>query len=163
MILSCLVILAFSSPARQAAGKTGKGDKPAAKKHYLPWVFLGNSSYKGGPINKDDFKNLLKDGLTARDTFGVKYKVIGFEFSYGERNLYEDSAGNSMILTDYLTEFCPGNMVTPTVAASMADRVKAGDSVYFDQIKVLRYINATETVPASDAILGIGMKFGLTK
>jgi len=167
----CILLLAYSMimnidllAQQHPAEKTD--NTPAGKhvKFILPYVYLGNSSYKGGPIRKDDFNKLLKQGLTAHDSLGNKYKVIGFEFSYGEKSLYEDSIGNNIVVTDYLTEYCYGDTLTAGIAASIYDRTKAGDSAYFDKIKVLKYINnSNETVPAGDATLGISMKFALTR
>ena len=168
LLLVCVSVLTTATFAQQPKGKTDKNN-PAVKSepprgHYLPFVYLGSSNYRGGPIRKSEFDNLLKQGLTARDTFGNRYRVLGFEFSYGEKSLYEDSVGNSIVLTDYLTEFCPGDTVTPAVSSSIYDRTKAGDSVYFDGIKVLKYIgNSKETVPQADATLGMGMKFVITR
>lgn len=168
LLLVCLPVLSIVAVGQQPAGKTDSG-KPAAKtapavKHYLPYVYLGTSNYRGGAIKKSEFDQLLKQGLTARDTFGNNYKVIGFEFSYGEKSLYEDSVGNNIVLTDYLTEFCHGDTVTPAISSTIYDRTKPGDSVYFDGIKVLKYIgNTKETVPYADATLGMGMKFWITR
>ena len=167
LIVSAVIMtngsFAQQHPAKTQEKATGKNENDG-KKFYLPYVYLGNSNYRGGQIKKAEFDALLKQGLTAHDTLGNKYKVIGFEFSYGEKSLYEDSIGNNIVVTDYLTEYCPGNTVTPAITSSIYSRTKPGDSVYFDGIKVLKYIsNSAQTAPASDATLGIGMKFAIVK
>ena len=159
-----IAVAAQQKTAGKKEVKQVEKSAPAGKKVLLPYVYLGNSTYKSGAIQKKVFDDLLKQGLTAHDSLGNKYKVTGFEFSYGERSLYEDSLGTPMIVTDYLTEYCTGNTVTPGIAASLPDRTKAGDSVYFDGIRVLKYLNnSTETVPANETTLGMGMKFGIIK
>lgn len=107
------------------------------KVYYIP-VYLGNSALQGGSISKYVFDSLLKQGLTARDTMGMVYKVDGFYFNYGERNLYEDSSGNMMWVTDYLSEYCPGNMLPAHISGSIYMRTKPGDTTYFDNIKLTR-------------------------
>jgi hypothetical protein len=167
LMLVCTMATTAKSYAQQHAAKEeNAAKKPAAtgKKFILPYVYLGNSQYKGGQIRKEDFDALLKLGLTAHDSLGNRYKVVGFEFSYGEKSLYEDSIGNNMVVTDYLTEFCPGDTVTQAVSSSIYQRTKPGDSAYFDGIRVLKYLgNSSQTVPAKETTLGMGMKFAIIK
>lgn len=114
------------------------GKKPIAKASSSTiGAYLGTSNRNGGNISKKEFDDLLKQGLTARDSAGQTYRVDGFTFGYAERNLYEDSVGNLMILTDYLTEFCPGDTLSPAVANNIFYKTKPGDTAYFEGIKVL--------------------------
>jgi hypothetical protein len=62
--------------------------------------------------------------------------VNGFLLTYGERNLYEDSVGTLMVLTDLLTQPCDGDTLNTYVLDNITDRSKKGDTVYFDQITV---------------------------
>ena len=168
LLFVCSFAISLGLLAQQktvAKNNANPADKhtPTGKKVLLPYVYLGSTEYRGGRIQKSVFDELIKQGLTAHDSLGNKYKVLGFDFSYGERNLYEDSLGNSEVLTDYLTEYCTGNTLTSGVAASLSERSKPGDSVYFDGVRVLKLINATETAPATDVTLGVGMKFVITK
>jgi len=80
----------------------------------------------------------MKQGLWGRDSSNVEYKVTSFNFTYAERNVYEDSTGNPIILSDYMIEHCDGDTVSATIAASLYQRTKAGDTVYIDQITLLR-------------------------
>lgn len=100
-------------------------------------AYLGNSTYSGGKIPKRVFDSLLVQGITARDSVDTSFQVHSFVFSYGERKLYEDSIGNLIVMTDYLTEYCTGSMLNPAIQAIMPTRSKKGDTVYFDNIKVL--------------------------
>jgi hypothetical protein len=118
-------------------------------------VFLGRSDKSGGPISKMEFDRLLKQGLTAKDSLGNTYRVDGFSFSYAERNLYEDSVGNLMMLTDYLSEFCPGDTVSPAVSNNIYYKTKPGDTAYFEQVKV--------ALPDGRKLPAKSMRFVLTK
>lgn len=125
----------------------------------MPQAYLGNSDYKGGLIKREEFARLLKDGIKARDSAGNKYAVTGFEFIYGERQMYEDSAGRPMVMFDYLSEYCPGDTLSRGIRASLFERLKAGDTAYFDRVQVLR----TKPGEAGTVIMGKGMKFALTR
>jgi len=119
-----------AAPGAQAA-KTGKKDSVV-----IPYihVYLGKSQYTGGTIPKAKFDELLKQGVTSRDSLGNSYTVVGFTFSYAERNLYEDSVGKLMIQSDYLSEYCEGSMLPDHVLNAMMERTKPKDTAYFDNI-----------------------------
>jgi len=120
-------------------------------------AYLGNSDYSNGTIAKRTFDSLLKQGITARDSAGNSYKVTDFTFSYGERNLYEDSTGKLMVLTDYLSEFCTGDTLTTAFKhfVYVDKRTKPGDTAYLDKIRV--------HVPNGGNLGAKGMRFILTK
>lgn len=162
-VVICLNLWAQQKKANGSAEKA-HGEEPA-KKILLPTVYLGRSDYKGGPIKKDDFNRLLKQGLTSRDSLGNKYKVVGFDFNYAERELYEDSVGNLKVMVDLLYEHCPGDTITSNVSASIYERVKAGDTVYIDRVSVVRYLSnkSNKTQADSSAIGAKGMKCVIMK
>ncbi len=143
--------------ASAAGGKNGKGPQ---RKTFMPQAYLGNTNYKGGNVKKDELSKLLRLGVTSRDSVGNSYKVTGFEFAYAERMLYEDSLSNLMVEVDYLTEYCPGDTLSAGVSGSIYERMKAGDTVYFNKIDVLR-THAGQ--PGGDVIVGRGMKFVIVK
>ncbi len=62
--------------------------------------------------------------------------VSSFAFTYAERGVYEDSVGNPLLLTDYLTEYCLGDTLSQNIKLLLPPRVKAGDTVYISDIKV---------------------------
>ena len=148
----------LSAPSVVAQTKVAAGAKP--KKIFMPQAYLGNSDYKGGIIPKELLGNLLKQGLTSRDSLGNKYKVVGFEFVYAERMLYEDSVGNLMVNVDYLSEYCTGDTLSAGITNNIYERMKSGDSAFFNKIEVLK------TKPGEaggTVIMGKGMKFAITK
>ena len=99
-------------------------------------VYLGKSEVMGGVMSKQQFDSLIKQGLTSRDNTGAVYKVKGFMFGYKEPNLYEDEEGNLMIYTDYWGEYCVGDTLTTLISSTLFDRTKAGDTLFFDRIKI---------------------------
>ncbi len=163
-IAVCLNVLAQQ---KKPNAKTD-GAKPGAeqpRKILLPYVYLGKSDYKGGPIRRDEFNRLMKQGLTSRDSVGNKYKVVSFGFNYAERNLYEDSIGNLKVMTDFLYEFCPGDTVTQNISASIYERIKAGDTVFIERVTVVKYLtNKSNKVYADSLAIGArGLMCVITK
>lgn len=119
--------------------------------------YLGYSDYSGGAVSKKVFDSLLRQGITARDSAGMAYKVVEFTFGYGERNLYEDSTGKLVILTDYVSDICMGDTLS-TIFQNFVfkdNRTKNGDTAYFDRIKV--------QVPGSGVVTTKNMRFILVK
>lgn len=111
-----------------------KAEKPKPKP--VP-VYLGKSNYRDTTISERKFDELLREGLTSRDSLGNEYRVLSYLLTYGERNLYEDSVGNLMMLTDLLTHPCDSGAKPPGfLLQNIIERSKPGDTVYFDQVTV---------------------------
>lgn len=150
------LFMVFSYTRAQKAKSTVKAIAAEKTSTTVAKTFLGSSGLQGGPITKADFDRYLRQGLTARDSAGTAFEVKEFMFSYAERNLYEDSIGKLMILTDFLSEFCPGDTVTTAVTNNIYYKTKPGDTAYFDHIKV--------RVPSSGQIIQSSpMKFVIVK
>lgn len=141
LILTLFCMIAAISIVAQSQKKDGAGEgqskegKAKPKPKPIP-VYLGQSNYSSGSIDKKTFDSLFRQGLTSRDSAGRIFKVKEFSFTYGERNLYEDSVGKPMIVTDYLAEYCFGDTVNSFLKVNIPERSKPGDTVYFDQILV---------------------------
>jgi hypothetical protein len=145
----------WAQNAKQKDNKRQQTDTSVAKKvKYIP-VYLGHSDIGGGPVPKRVFDSLLKQGIYSRDSVGNVYKVDAFNFSYAERSLYEDSVGNLIVVPDYMSERCYGDTITANVSQSIYSRTKAGDTVYIDQIVLIKPDNGTAS--------GKPMKFEITK
>jgi len=165
LVLSVAVGLNLWAQQKSNGKADDKGGAMAGKNILLPTVYLGRSEYHGGPIKKEEFDRLLKQGLTSHDSSGNKYKVVAFDFNYGERQLYEDSIGNLKVMVDLVYEHCPGDTITSNVSASIYDRTKAGDTVYIDRVTVVKYLSnkSNKTQPDSAAIGARGMKCVIVK
>jgi hypothetical protein len=95
---------------------------------------------------------------------GYKYKVMGFDFNYAERQLYEDSAGNLKIMTDFSFEYCPGDTITRNIASSIYQRTKPGDTIFIDRVMVARYTSKTNKNQVdTNVIAARAMKCIITK
>jgi len=142
------VLLLISSLAIGLNLLAGQKEVKTGKKMFMPPVYIGNSDYSGGPIQREKFVSLMKQGLISHDSLGNKYKIIGFQFSYAEPKIYEDSVGNLIKVTDFNSEFCMGDTLGADlttygdtsqgqdVTLSLYQRVKGGDTLYFDHIMV---------------------------
>jgi hypothetical protein len=154
-VLTCLLLVAGSMLAQKVRTGTAKEKQtkaqPAAyasriysekedqaKARPNVKAYLGRSDMNDGFISKKVFDSLLKQGLTARDSSGNPYKVDIFTFGFAAHNLYEDSVGNPIIMTDYFSEVCIGDTVSRAIAVNVYEynMTKPGDTAYFDNIKV---------------------------
>jgi len=165
LLLVTALAIGLNLWGQQAKGKTdSKTTAAKGTKLLIPTVFLGNSDLSGGAIKKDRFDQLLQQGLTSRDSMGNKYRVMGFQFSYAERSFYEDSVGNPISTIDYAYEYCPGDTISTGVAAVIYDRSKAGDTIYFDRISLIRLDKKTNQPQAgANVISGRSMKFAIVR
>lgn len=152
-LLGITLLFFTASLWAQKSRKKTTADKSTAKEEQNPVkkykdyktpipVYLGHSDVSGGLVPKHVFDSLMKQGLLGRDSSNVEYKVTGFNFNYAERNLYEDSTGNLMVLSDYMMEYCNGDTVSANIAATLYQRTKEGDTVYIDQLSLMRPDNA---------------------
>lgn len=91
-------------------------------------------NYSGGNINREQFIDLASQGVRLKDPKGAF--IEGFTFTYGERHLYEDSIGNDKLVTDYLSEYCLGDSLSPIIKNTLPYRTKPGDTAYYDGIYV---------------------------
>lgn len=130
----------------------------ARKKASRPLVYLGTTDFSGGIITRNDFLNNVKQGITSKDETGNLLKVVGFNFIYAERRLFEDSAGNMAFQTDYSYEACIGDTLNPIISSSMNNLLKGGDTVFFSQVMVQRKIGNE-----IDTIMGRELKCVITK
>ncbi len=163
-----LLAVGFHLLAQQKSnGKAANAEQSPSnsKKALFPTVYLGRSEFKGGAISKAEFDRLLKQGLTSSDSLGNKYKVVDFDFNYIERELFEDSIGNMKVMTEILYEHCKGDTITRNISSGIYDRSKPGDTVYIDQVSVVRYKPGKGNKPIFDSVvLGArGIKCILTK
>jgi hypothetical protein len=135
-----------------------EGDKEQKKKPKIvpiP-VYLGNSDIDSGLVSEQVFDSLLKQGFTARDSSGRIYTVNSFMFTYCERNLYEDSVGNPIILTDYLSEFCMKGKLEDYQLEAILDKSKRGDTLIIEKIMLTSADSAKATGFGKSMKLTIG-------
>ena len=138
-------------PAATATGTAS--DKP--KETPLARVTLNHWSVATGALTKHQYDSLAKGQLYVDDPKYPGAVVEKFTYIYGERNLYEDSTGNMMMVTDYLSEPCLGDTLSSSINESLFHRTKNGDTAYYSEI-VLRMADGSSGV-------GLPLKLTITK
>lgn len=150
----CLGALCIVGGSLLAWGQKQKGAGTQTEISPTLYPYLGAPAFTGGTIPKSLFDSLLRKGIRVKDSSGSMYAVDGFMFGYGERNLYEDSVGNLMYLTDFIYEYCPGDTISLALSRNIFYKTKPGDTAYFDNIKA--------TFRGKQLVTKKGMKFILT-
>jgi hypothetical protein len=154
LLLSTSVVLFFTVTYAQTRASKGKTVAKTISSKPVMDVALGRtSSFSGGNISKNDFDRIAPQGIHIITPEGGF--IEGFSFTYGERNMYEDSAGNDKPVTEYLTEYCMGDTLSPIISHTIGTRTKPGDTAYYDDI----HIRMANGKPA----LGKAMKFVITR
>jgi hypothetical protein len=136
IIIVFFSVVSFWRPAAAQHDNNAPKADTTKKKKQTP-VYLGNSNLTGGEISRTIFDSLVGQGIKAIDSAGNVYKIDGFTFTYAEVRLYTDSMANLMWLTDYESEYCKGNLLDSNALAAIHDRLKVGDTLYFDNINII--------------------------
>lgn len=134
LCMAATVSLVAQSQKKDAASDDKSKDAKAKPKAKPVPVYLGKSTIDRGQVSKHVFDSLMLQGLTSKDSAGREYKVVQFAFTYAERNAYEDSLGNPMIMADYLADFCFGDTLNAFLKVNIPERSKPGDTVFIDQV-----------------------------
>ena len=153
--VALLSLALFSAAQAQRRDDAKKGGKSVAVRVPTATVFLGASLINGGELSERVFDSLAVQPLTARDSLGNPVKVTSFYLTLAERGLFEDSAGNPMVLVDYTREICSGDTLTLFLRNVLAEHTKPGDTVWID--------NITASNSAGMQLVGKGMKFVLKR
>lgn len=142
-IAQILVLLLCGVVAVDAIADEKDKDKKKKPKPVPVAVYLANTNIDSAAIRKPLFDSLIKQGFTSRDSNGRVFEVKGFKFTFCERNLYEDSLGNPMIVTDYLSEYSFDSKFMDYQQDALIRRAKPGDTVFIENI-TLRAADSTE-------------------
>lgn len=135
-----MLVLSATLWAQQKGGQA-KGKPAVAPKKatiYRPRVYLGQSEFAGGDITTQQFTSLMKQGLKSVDSTGKSLKVVDFMFSYAERSMFEDEQEQLKVMTEVSSEYCIGDTLSPIISSNIYERIKRGDTVYFEHIHLLR-------------------------
>jgi hypothetical protein len=154
LLLAAIALLFTAAYAQKKVPKQNTTAKPvAAPGKPVMEVTIGRSNYSGGNITKAEFDANAVQGVHIKNAQGAY--VEGFSFTYGERNLYEDSVGNEKPVTEYLTEYCIGDTLSPIIKTTIPMRSKPGDTAYYDDIHI--------RLPDGRPALGKSMKFVIVR
>lgn len=115
--------------------QNGSKDKPA-KKVTVPemavrWGKADTAASQSMSVR--DFRKLMNDRIVPLEG---GWQVKGFDFIYIEKRVYEDSAGNPLVINEYMSEFCPGDTISTGIRTLMPERVKSGDTAYISGIRL---------------------------
>lgn len=140
-----LMMLVGALVAWQAVADEGDKEQKKKPKIVPIPVYFGNSDIDSGLVPKQVFDSLLKQGFTSRDSNGREFNVNSFMFTYCERALYEDSVGNPIILTDYLSEFCMKGKLEEYQLEALLYKSKPGDTLIIEKIMLTSADSAKAT------------------
>ncbi len=116
--------------------QNGAKDKPV-KKVVVPQIVLrwGDADTAASKQMKvSDFRKLMQARVVPQES---GWRLQGFDFVYLENRVYEDSVGNPLRVTEYLSEYCPGDTLSSGVRMLLPERVKSGDTAYISGIRLL--------------------------
>lgn len=99
-------------------------------------VTLGNSAIGDSVMTPEEFNRRVQEGLKVANPQFPDARVQAFDFTYLERNIYEDSVGNFILVVDELTERCTGDTFSTVARGAMLSRAKAGDTAVFDNMQL---------------------------
>ncbi len=88
-------------------------------------------------LSKAEYDQLCAQPLCAKDSNQQIVPVQSFDITYAERGLYQDSSGLPIIFTDYTQDKCSGNTLTPKWQGIFKERGYRGDTITYENIKVL--------------------------
>lgn len=151
LLLGCCVLTTTADAQKKQVQKKTVKSKTAAsgKTAVLLNVTLGKSAIADSVMTPEEFNRRVQEGLKVANPEFPNALVNGFDFTYMERNIYEDSVGNFIQVVDVLTERCPGDTFTAVAKSAMRYRAKAGDTALFNNMQLL----------LPDGRTGIGREF----
>ena len=138
LFILLFILLNFSVIAQ----KTNKGiQKNAAettiKKPKTIWAYWGsNNSIGDKMMNKASFDSLMRTPLLSVDSNNKNYNVEWYDMVLAERNLYEDSVGNAIILPDYSSYNNKGAIMNESHLNYFINHAKIGDTLFVNDIIV---------------------------
>ncbi len=134
-----LPLLGIALAATLCARAGDDDDKPVVKKKAtVPQVTVrwGADTTLPGAMTVAAFRKQITERLQIVNDSANRWKIRGFDFQYAERGMYEDSAGNPLMVVEYLSEFCPGDSVSSGIRGQLPPRVKAEDTAFISRIRI---------------------------
>jgi len=112
------------------------------KKPKTIWAYWGsNSSIGDKTINKASFDSLIRTPLLSIDSNNKNYNVEFYDMVFAERNLYEDSVGNAIIVPDYSSYNNKGAVMNESHLNYIINHAKIGDTLFVNDIIVKDEMN----------------------
>jgi len=106
------------------------------KKPKTIWAYWGDNTYGDKNITKRVFDSLIKTPLQSVDSSKKTYNVLSFDMVLAERNLYEDSIGNAIIVPDYSSYNNKGAVMNENHLSYILNHSKIGDTLFINDVIV---------------------------
>jgi hypothetical protein len=87
-------------------------------------------------MTKRVFDSLIKTPLQSVDSSKKTYSVLSFDMVLAERNLYEDSIGNAIIVPDYSSYNNKGAVMNENHLSYILNHSKIGDTLFINDVIV---------------------------
>lgn len=128
----------ISSATAQRSSKTQQKNsaETTAKKPKTIWAYWGDNTFGDKYMTKREFDSLIKTPLQSIDSSKSTYSVLSFDMVLAERNLYEDSIGNAIIVPDYSSYNNKGAVMNENHLNYFINHAKIGDTLFVNDIIV---------------------------
>jgi hypothetical protein len=111
-----------------------KNKLPKVIENYTPYL---GAQLKSGTYTVKDILAMVGQKLTAtNDKTKEQFKVNKYDFTYSEHNLYEDSTGLPVILTDVHFAELNGDSITTYWQKFLTNHLYKGDTVRFSGLVI---------------------------
>ena len=98
-------------------------------------TYLSGGVFDGGKLSAKLFDSLIKLPLVSMDTLNQPHDASFYNFTYVERNLYEDSLGRPEIIADYYSFDCIDGKIPDMWKKSLKLRIKQGDTILINNVQ----------------------------
>jgi len=134
LLILCTTFLAFAQKSKTNIQKNSVEN--TIKKPKTIWAYWGDNSYGDKYMTKRVFDSLIKTPLQSIDSSKKSYSVQLFDMVFAERNLYEDSVGNAIVIPDYSSYNNKGAVMNENHLSYILNHAKIGDTLFVNDIIV---------------------------
>ena len=137
-LFSLLILCtAFYAVAQKGKTTTQKNSiEITNKKPKTIWAYWGDNTYGDKNMTKRVFDSLIETPLQSVDSSKKTYSVLSFDMVLAERNLYEDSIGNAIIVPDYSSYNNKGAVMNENHLSYILNHSKIGDTLFINDVIV---------------------------
>jgi hypothetical protein len=134
ILILCTTFLAFAQKSKTTIQKNSLEN--TNKKPKTIWAYWGDNTYGDKNMTKRVFDSLIKTPLQSIDSSKKTYSVLSFDMVLAERNLYEDSIGNAIIIPDYSSYNNKGAVMNENHLSYIINHSKIGDTLFINDVIV---------------------------
>jgi hypothetical protein len=134
ILILCTTFLAYAQKSKTTIQKSSV--ETTNKKTKTIWAYWGDNTYGDKNMTKRVFDSLIKTPLQSVDSSKKTYSVLSFDMVLTERNLYEDSIGNAIIVPDYSSYNNKGAVMNENHLSYILNHSKIGDTLFINDVIV---------------------------